>query len=158
MYSHEGDIVRRPKTRSRGLSVSVMIGLMLVYYSFCISVNLTALSSHESQTLLHEIYHFPAWVIPAVTFCFSLNVVWAFLLLMWKKWAFFALLLTSLVLFAISVGGMEPLLSAWQAGELVTFQGLGLLSDTPLLCLLALIVLFGFLRAGGPRSVWSQLD
>jgi hypothetical protein len=93
-----------------------------------------------------------------VTFCFLLNVVWALLLLQWKKWAFFALLLTSLMLFAISVGGMEPLVSAWQTGELLTSHGLGLLADTPLLCLLALVVLLVLLRAGGPRSTWSQLD
>jgi hypothetical protein len=160
MYPDEDNYFRRPVARVRNRGVTVVVGLMIVYYSFCVSVNLVPLLHAEGKARLDEACNFPNWVIPAVTLCFALNVVWSFLLLQFKKWAFYALLVTSLCLCAIPLagGGLGELAKIWEAGGLLSYEGLGQLVEYPILSLIALAVLFVLLRLGGPRSTWSQLD
>ena len=160
MDSHEDDWIQRPRIRTRNIGVTIVVGLMIVYYSFCVSVNLTPLLTRAGQARLADLYHFPGWVIPAVTVCFALNVTWAFRLLQGRKWAFYALLVTSLCLYSIPLvgGGWEQLMAAWRAGAIWSEEGLGQLVNAPLLSLILLAVLFVLLRIGGPRSTWNQLE
>jgi len=160
MDSHEDDWLQRPKPQTRNLGVTMVAGLMIVYYSFCVFVNLTPLLTRDGQARLADLYHFPFWVIPAVTVCFALNITWAFRLLQGRKWAFYALLVTSLCLYSIPLvgGGWLQLVAASRAGAIWSEEGLGQLVSAPLLSLILLAVLFVLLRIGGPRSAWNQLE
>lgn len=159
MYSDD-DFSRRPADRPYSVSIVVLVWLMILYHSFCTSVNVSALLRERTRIKLYELYHFPRWVIPAVTVCFFLNAVWSFGLMHRKKWAFYAMLVTSLCLGAIPLvgGNGEKLLTAWRAGALLTWDGLGQLLDYPLVSIIALLVLFVLLRKGGPRCGWNQLQ
>jgi hypothetical protein len=160
MYPDEDEYLKRPVARARSKAVTAILGLMIVYYTFCLVVNLVPLWDVKGKARLDEVCRFPHWVIPAVTLCFALNLAWSFLLLQFKKWAFYALLLTSICLCAIPLvgGGLDQLAAALEAGELLSPEGRGQLVDYPILSLIVMAILFVLLRAGGPRSTWSQLE
>ena len=71
------------------------LALLIVAFSFTVSVNITALTDSDSRAELEQQYpNFPGWYVPCITLCAALNIVWAIALLRWKKWSFYAMMLT----------------------------------------------------------------
>jgi len=136
---------RRQRTRS--LAVTLYLALLIVLYSFTVSVNITALTNPDSYRYLQNQYpSSPLWFLPAVTIGAALNIIWCIALLRWQKWAFYALMLTSPAMSGLPVL-FDPALASDQSVVIgiVTING-------------AVVLLFVLLILGGPRSTWRQLD
>jgi hypothetical protein len=131
--------LRRQRTRS--VAVTVFLTLLIVAFSFTVSVNITALTNPDYRAELEQQYpNFPGWYLPFITLCAALNVVWAIALLRWQKWAFYAMLLTC---------------GAMVVCFFLVERNLGADSISTIA---AMLILFVLLKIGGPRSTWMQLQ
>jgi hypothetical protein len=136
---------RRQRTRS--LAVTLFLALLIVLYSFTVSVNITALTNPDFYRELQNQYpNAPVWFLPVLTIGAALNIIWCIALLRWKKWAFYALLLTSL-----GMSGLHLVLHQTLAADRSVVVGAVTIVG-------AVAVLFVLLILGGPRSTWRQLD
>jgi hypothetical protein len=146
------------RQRSRSLAVTVFLAVLIVLYSFSVSVNIAALTNPDSNRELQvQFPNAPGWFFPAVTILAALNIVWAIALLRWKKWAFYALLLTSGVMCGLHVILYRALPAHVSAdpSEVDPHQVVMVSGST---IAGAVVILFVLLIVGGPRSTWRQLD
>lgn len=81
----------------------------------------------------------PGWAFPVLAVMGIANVVCAVALFQWKKWGFFGLLATSIVIFVINL-----------------MVGLNIVQA--ILGLTGFAILYGVLHIGKERKGWTQLD
>jgi hypothetical protein len=146
------------RQRSRSLAVTVYLAVLIVLYSFSVSVNIAALTNPDSHRELQgQFPNAPGWFFPAVTVCAALNIVWAIALLRWKKWAFYAMLVTSGLMCGLQVMlyRMLPPHVSLDPSEVDPHQIVMVSGSTTAG---AVVILFVLLIIGGPRSTWRQLD
>lgn len=125
--------------RHRGYVLAFLL-LMAVVYTIFAATNIQASMSKDLATaLLRET---PGWVLPAVTICMLLNVVWLAAVFFWKRAGVYGFFLTSAAIAAANSQNAElrPYLVA----------GTTLILAPP-------VLLFLVLNLGSPHSTWRDM-
>jgi len=81
----------------------------------------------------------PAWIVPTLVVASAANVVFAVALFRWKKWGFWGLLGTGILVFVINLM-------------------IGTSALQSILGLFAILILYGLLQAGEEKRGWTQLE
>jgi hypothetical protein len=92
----------------------------------------------QGSAIKRQLPDFPDWAFPALIACGVLNVVFAVALMAWKKWAFYAFAVTTVLIVVINLAA-----------------GFGARS---VVGLLGVVILYAVLQIGGERSTWKQLE
>jgi hypothetical protein len=128
--------VRRARARARHGLVTAWLFLVILVYGAAGIVNLVLLGSEGFRQVL-SIGASP-WVFPVTALLAFAQVGFAVALLFWQKWAFYAFIASSVIVFLLNLAAGMPVYLACTE-------------------LLGALVLYGMLQLGTP-SAWSQFD
>ena len=92
-----------------------------------------------SDEIKRALPNMPDWGGPVLILCGVINVVCAVMLFKWKRIGFFGFVITSLIAAAVNVvAGVDAI---------QTLMGM-----------VGVLILFGILQIGSPKSAWSQME
>ena len=77
----------------------------------------------------------PYWLLPALTACFFLNVLFAIAIALWFKWGIFVFIFSNLIILFLSIS-------------------FDVRTITPTLAVVEIIMLFGAIHWGGEQKAW----